>query len=69
MTAVQTRTDLVAKGLSKAFGGVQAAESVDLTVTAGVVSGLIGPNGAGKSTVLKMLSGFLRARQRVAADR
>jgi ABC-type branched-subunit amino acid transport system ATPase component len=61
MTAVQTRTaDLAAAGISKAFGGVQAAESVDITVRAGTVSGLIGPNGAGKSTVLKMLSGFLR---------
>ncbi|HWK28123.1 MAG TPA: ATP-binding cassette domain-containing protein [Solirubrobacter sp.] len=61
MTAVTQRTaDLVAAGLSKAFGGVQAAESVDITVPAGEVTGLIGPNGAGKSTVLKMLSGFLR---------
>lgn len=61
MTAVETRTaDLVATGLSKAFGGVQAAVDVDITVRAGAISGLIGPNGAGKSTVLKMLSGFLR---------
>jgi ABC-type branched-subunit amino acid transport system ATPase component len=65
MTAVETpapraHADLVASGLSKAFGGVQAAEAVDITVRAGTVSGLIGPNGAGKSTVLKMLSGFLR---------
>jgi len=60
MTAVHTRTDLVATGLSKAFGGVQAAQDVDITVRAGAISGLIGPNGAGKSTVLKMLSGFLR---------
>jgi ABC-type branched-subunit amino acid transport system ATPase component len=60
MTAVATGADLVAAGLSKAFGGVQAAQDVDLTVHAGAVNGLIGPNGAGKSTVLKMLSGFLR---------
>jgi ABC-type branched-subunit amino acid transport system ATPase component len=61
MTAVQTRpADLVASGLSKAFGGVQAVDSADITVRAGAVCGLIGPNGAGKSTVLKMLSGFLR---------
>jgi branched-chain amino acid transport system ATP-binding protein len=61
MTAVLAPSaDLVASGLSKAFGGVQAAEDVDLAVPAGAVSGLIGPNGAGKSTVLKMLAGFLR---------
>jgi ABC-type branched-subunit amino acid transport system ATPase component len=61
MTALQTRTaELIATGLSKAFGGVQAAQDVDITVPAGAISGLIGPNGAGKSTVLKMLSGFLR---------
>ncbi len=44
-------------GLSKAFGGVQALNQVDLTVRAGEVHGLIGSNGAGKSTLIKILSG------------
>jgi ABC-type branched-subunit amino acid transport system ATPase component len=61
MIAMKTRTvDLVAAGLSKAFGGVKAVDDADITVRGAAVSGLIGPNGAGKTTVLKMLSGFLR---------
>jgi ABC-type branched-subunit amino acid transport system ATPase component len=46
--------------LSKAFGGVQAVQVVDLEVSPAAVVGLIGPNGAGKSTVLGMLAGAIR---------
>ncbi len=49
---------LVAKGLTKTFGGTAVLKDVDLTVGAGEVHGLIGQNGSGKSTLIKLLSGF-----------
>jgi branched-chain amino acid transport system permease protein len=47
---------LVAKGLSKHYGGVVANADVDFTVQAGELRGIIGPNGAGKTTLFKMLT-------------
>ncbi|WP_407311630.1 ATP-binding cassette domain-containing protein [Pseudomonas sp. nanlin1] len=40
------------------FGGVQAAQQVNLHAPAGSITSIIGPNGAGKTTVLNMISGF-----------
>ena len=48
------------KGMSKAFPGVQALESVDFTGAEGEVHALVGENGAGKSTLMKILSGTYR---------
>ena len=45
------------KNVSIAFGGVQAVDSVSITLNPGEVVGLLGHNGAGKSTLIKMLSG------------
>ncbi|MBI5197363.1 MAG: ABC transporter ATP-binding protein [Nitrospirae bacterium] len=44
--------------LSKAFGGLRAIETVDLTLHAGEIVGLIGPNGAGKTTFFNCVTGL-----------
>ena len=48
---------LVAQGLGKRYGGVQAVDGISLTMHAGERIGVIGPNGAGKTTLFKMLAG------------
>ena len=47
---------LVAKGLSKRYGGLLANDAIDFEVQQGELRGIIGPNGAGKSTFFKMLT-------------
>ncbi|MGD8294205.1 MAG: ABC transporter ATP-binding protein [Desulfobacterales bacterium] len=51
---------LVIENLHKAFGRVQAADNINLTINEGVLTSVIGPNGAGKSTLINMLSGSLQ---------
>lgn len=50
---------IVAKGLTRRFGGFVAVDRVNFSVTQGEVFGLLGPNGAGKSTIFRMLCGLL----------
>lgn len=45
------------RGVSKAFGAVQALREVDLDIYAGEVLAIVGDNGAGKSTLVKILAG------------
>lgn len=52
-------TVLEALGLRKNFGGIHAADGLDLRLARGRVTGLIGPNGAGKTTVFNLLTGVI----------
>lgn len=49
---------LVARGVTKQFGGVRALNDVSLEVRQGEILGLIGPNGSGKSTFINLCSGI-----------
>ena len=51
---------IVARGLSKHFGELQAVRGVSFEVRRGEIFSLLGPNGAGKSTTISMLCGLLR---------
>ena len=46
--------------VSRAFGGLMAVKSVDLSVAEGEILGLIGPNGAGKTTLFNLVTGTFR---------
>ncbi len=54
-------TILETKGLTKTYGGLNAAEDVDFQLAKGKITALIGPNGAGKSTFVGMVSGRIEA--------
>ena len=49
------------KGISKAFGPVQANKNISISVKPGTIHGIIGENGAGKSTLMSILYGFYKA--------
>jgi branched-chain amino acid transport system ATP-binding protein len=53
-------TTLVARGLTRRFGGVVAVDAVSLALERDRIHALIGPNGAGKSTLINLLAGELK---------
>ncbi len=55
-----SRVLLSARGLEIRFGGVIAADGIDLDLYEGENLAIIGPNGAGKTTFLNMATGYLR---------
>jgi branched-chain amino acid transport system ATP-binding protein len=49
---------LVAKEVTKRFGGLQALSRIDLDVKENSIHSIIGPNGAGKTTFFNCVTGF-----------
>ena len=60
-TAASTAPAIELKGISKAFGPVQANKNISIKVMPGTIHGIIGENGAGKSTLMSILYGFYKA--------
>jgi ABC-type branched-subunit amino acid transport system ATPase component len=48
------------EGVSKAFGGLQCIQDLDLDVNEGEIVSVIGPNGAGKTTLFNLVTGMYR---------
>lgn len=55
----QTDFAIQTQGMTRAFGGVNAVENLDLAIPKGTIYGFLGPNGCGKSTSIRMLTGLL----------
>lgn len=51
---------LKTENLGISFGGLKAAQDVNLEIKKGDLYGLIGPNGAGKTTVFNLLTGVYK---------
>ncbi len=57
------REMLLAQNIHASYGKKEVLNGVSISINKGEIVALIGPNGAGKSTMLKVLSGFLKAKQ------
>ena len=49
---------IVAEGISKSFGEVEALKNLELDIPEGAFFVLLGPSGAGKTTTLRVLAGL-----------
>ena len=52
---------IVAKNVTKHFGGVQALKNVSFEINKGEIVGFLGQNGAGKTTIMRILTSYLPA--------
>ncbi len=55
---VEVEPVLIARDVTKRFGGLVAVDGVDMAIPRGAIAGLIGPNGAGKTTFFNMVAGI-----------
>ena len=53
------KKDILIKGLSKSFDGVQVIKNINLEIKAGEFFSILGPSGCGKTTLLRILAGFI----------
>jgi branched-chain amino acid transport system ATP-binding protein len=51
---------LSVRGLRRRFGGIVAADNVNIEIQSREIVGLIGPNGSGKSTLFNLVSGTIK---------
>ncbi len=51
-------SELVVRGLDKAFDGPPVLSGLDLTVPRGALAAVLGPSGCGKTTLLRVVAGF-----------
>jgi branched-chain amino acid transport system ATP-binding protein len=51
---------LIAKGITKRFGGLVAVRDLDLEIEPRSIVSVIGPNGAGKTTLFNCIAGWYR---------
>jgi lipooligosaccharide transport system ATP-binding protein len=49
---------ILARGLEKSYGQIQAVRAIDFEVAPARCVGLLGPNGAGKTTTMRMIMGL-----------
>jgi branched-chain amino acid transport system ATP-binding protein len=54
---------IAARGLTKRFGAVIAADDVTIEIRPREILGVIGANGAGKTTFVNMVTGYLEPDQ------
>jgi ABC-2 type transport system ATP-binding protein len=54
-----TPSAILAEGLERSFGDVEAVRGVDLAIPPGEIYGFLGPNGAGKSTTVRVLCSLI----------
>jgi gliding motility-associated transport system ATP-binding protein len=52
---------IIAKNITKYFGGVRALEDVSFEINKGEIVGFLGQNGAGKTTIMRILTSYLPA--------
>lgn len=51
---------VVAEGISKSFGRVEAVKDVTFSIEPGLTYGLLGPSGCGKTTLIRLILGILK---------